>query len=158
MNEERWRGRHRIDSIESNFESRSDIFVCLFVEADMAVADLEKAKVSRRQRLTRLRNLCQSFRREYAAADRPKQAGTGPCHAMEKAAAINAVMFVVVRNVVRHNFFFRLTNWYLFYICPYRSGSRLFQKILEVRCGTRNICKNAALRCWPGARRLNSVK
>jgi hypothetical protein len=30
---------------------------------------------------------------------------------LEKAPAIDSVMFVVVRNVVRHNFFFRLTNW-----------------------------------------------
>jgi hypothetical protein len=50
--------------------------------------------------------LCQSFRREYATADRPKQAGTGPCHAMEKAAAINPVVFVVVRNVIGHNIVF----------------------------------------------------
>src|SRR5205823_9735394 len=54
-----------------------------------------------------------------------------PGHAMEKAAAIDSVVFVIVRNVIGHNFLFRLIDWYLFYICPYRSGSRLFPKILE---------------------------
>src|SRR6266487_6224624 len=108
MNKERRRGRHCVDAIQRNFESRSDILVRLLIEADVAVADLQKAKVGSWQRLAGFRNLCQSFRRKYATADCPKQASTGPCHAMEKAAAINPVVLVIVRNVVGHNFFFRL--------------------------------------------------
>src|SRR5207249_12149266 len=72
MNKERRRSRHRVYAIESNFESRRDILIRLLVIADMAVANLQKAKVGSWQRLAGLRNLCQSFRREYAAADRPK--------------------------------------------------------------------------------------
>src|SRR5437870_9202641 len=131
MNKERRRSRHRVYAIESNFKSRRDILIRVLVKADMAVANLQKAKVGSWQRLAGLRNLCQSFRREYAAADRPKQAGAGPSHALQKAAAINAIVLVIVRNVVGHRFFFRLTDWYLRYICPYRSSSRLFPKILE---------------------------
>src|SRR2546430_16062293 len=103
MNKERRRSRHRVYAIESNFESRRDILVRVLVKADMAVADLQKAKVGSWQRLGGLCNLCQSFRREYTAADPPKYAGTGPCHAMEEAAAINAVLFVVVSNGIRHH-------------------------------------------------------
>src|SRR5262249_15803106 len=37
------------------------------------------------------------------AAYGPKEARAGPCHAVEKAAAIDSVVFVVVRNVIGHN-------------------------------------------------------
>src|SRR4029077_12486527 len=104
MNEERRPRRHRVDAIKRNFESRGDILVRLFIEADVAVADLQKAKVgSCWQRVSGFRNLSKGFRREYATADRPKQPGTSPGHALQKAAAINPVVFVVVRNVIRHN-------------------------------------------------------
>src|SRR5713101_8084902 len=61
VNEERWRGWHRVDAIKSNFEGRSHIFVCLFVEADMTVADLQKAKVCGRQWCPSFSNFCKSF-------------------------------------------------------------------------------------------------
>src|SRR5438034_5811334 len=48
MNEEGWARWHRIDAIKSNFEGCSDIFIRLFTEADMTVADLQKAKVGSR--------------------------------------------------------------------------------------------------------------
>jgi hypothetical protein len=54
--------------------------------------------------------LSQGFRRKDATADCPQQAGTSPCHAMEKAAAINPVVLVIVRNVIGHNFFFRFNE------------------------------------------------
>src|SRR5437763_11354189 len=105
VDKERRRGGHRIDAIERNLERLRHIFVCLFAEADVTVANLEKAKVrSRRQRASSLRNLSKGFRRENAAADCPKQAGAGPSHALQKSAAINPVVFVVVRNVVGHMF------------------------------------------------------
>ena len=73
------------------------------------------------------------------------------------AAAINSVVFVVVRNVVGHNFLFRLVDWYLPYNCPYRSGSGLFPKSFALRCGTRSICKNAALSLGPARRSKSGV-
>ena len=54
VNEEGRRRRHRVDAIESNSEGRRHIFVRLFTEADVAVADLQKAEIgSRRQRSLR---------------------------------------------------------------------------------------------------------
>src|SRR5207249_6534431 len=48
---------------------------------------------------------------------------------MEKAAAINSVAFVVVRNEIRHNIFsFGWVFVRLPYICPYRFGAPLFPK------------------------------
>src|SRR5205085_2575610 len=61
VDKERRRRRHRVDSIERNLERRRHIFVCVFAEADVAITDLEKAKVGSRQGLSRLRNLSKGF-------------------------------------------------------------------------------------------------
>src|SRR5438552_10822165 len=106
MDKERRRSGHRVDAIERNLKRRGDILVRLFTKADVAVADLQEAKVSSRQWLPGLCNLSKGLRYENAAADRPKQAGTGPCHALQKAAAINPVMLVIVKNVIGHNIWF----------------------------------------------------
>jgi hypothetical protein len=76
--------------------------------------------------------LGESFRREDAAADRPKQAGTGPSHALKKAAAIDPVVFVVVRNVIGHDIWFCLgcSVGRLPFTFPYRFGALLFPKLL----------------------------
>src|SRR6266487_1463833 len=37
--ERRWSG-HCVDAIESNFEGRSNIFICFLTETDVAIADL----------------------------------------------------------------------------------------------------------------------
>src|SRR5690348_6302648 len=99
MDKERRRSRHRIDSIQRNLECRRNIFVRVFVEADMAIADLQEAQVgSCWQRVSGFRNLSEGFRNEDTAADGPKQAGASPSHALQKAATIDSVVFVVVRN------------------------------------------------------------
>ncbi len=104
MNKERRRCRHGVDAIKGNLERLGHILVGVFAEPDMTVADLQKAEVgSCRQRVSGLCNLGEGFRYEHAATDRPKQAGAGPSHALKKAAAINPVVFVVVRNVIGHN-------------------------------------------------------
>ena len=61
VDKERRRSRHRVNAIESDFEGRSHIFVCLFAKADMAVADLQKAKIGSRQWRSSLSNFCKSF-------------------------------------------------------------------------------------------------
>src|SRR5713101_5456765 len=104
MDKESWRRGHRINAIESNLEGLRHIFVCVFAETDVTVADLEKAEIrSRRQRVSCFRDLGESSRRKHPAAYGPKQARAGPCHTVEKAAAIDSVVFVVVRNVIGHN-------------------------------------------------------
>src|SRR6266404_531213 len=104
VNKKSRRGGHRIDAIERNLERLRHIFVCLFAEADVTVANLEKAKVrSRGQRASCLRDFSKGSRRKHPAAYGPKQSRAGPCHALEKAAAIDSVVFVIVRNVIWHN-------------------------------------------------------
>jgi hypothetical protein len=56
--------------------------------------------------------LSKGFRREHAAANRPKQAGTRPSHALKEAAAINSVVFVVVSNVIGHNILGFCLGWF----------------------------------------------
>src|SRR6266480_4390776 len=57
------RSRHRVDAIERNLECRCDILIRVLIESNMAVANLQKAKVSSRQWLPSLRNLSKGFRR-----------------------------------------------------------------------------------------------
>ena len=64
------------------------------------------------QRFCGLCDLGEGFRYEDAAADRPKQTGAGPSHALKKPTAIDPVVFVVVRNVIGHNIWFCL-GWML---------------------------------------------
>src|SRR5260370_41580334 len=108
VDKESRRTGHRVDAIESNLEGLRHIFVCLFAEADVAIADLEKAEIrSRRQRVSScFRDLGESSRRKHPAAYGPKQARAGPCHAVKKAAAIDSGMFGVLRNLIGHNIWF----------------------------------------------------
>src|SRR5437868_768885 len=141
----RWR-RHRINAIERNLERLRHIFVCLFAEADVTIANLEKAKVrSRRQRASCLRDFSKGSRRKHPAAYGPKQPRAGPCHALEKAAAIDSVVFVIVRNVIWHNLAPKLVGKISFHLFlpsrrdfiprnyPHRSERRHFSAIPSLR-------------------------
>src|SRR6266436_4460071 len=83
----------------------------------MAIADLEKAKIrSRRQRASCFRNFSKGSRCKHPAAYGPKQPRAGPCHALEKAAAIDSVVFVIVRNVIWHNLVPKLASKVSFHL------------------------------------------
>src|SRR6185437_2130627 len=56
VNKERRWSRHRVDAVESNFESLGNILVRRFVKPDVAIADLQKAKVGSRKWRPSLRN------------------------------------------------------------------------------------------------------
>ena len=45
VDKERRRSRHRVNAIESNFERLGNILVRLLVKPDVAIADLQKAKI-----------------------------------------------------------------------------------------------------------------
>src|SRR6266513_341096 len=53
--ERRWSG-HRVNAIERDLEGRGDILVRLFIEADVAVTDLQKTKIGGQQRSPGPRN------------------------------------------------------------------------------------------------------
>src|SRR5205814_2689451 len=72
VDEERWWRWHRVDAIERNFEGLGNILVRVFAKTDVAVADLQEAEISSRQRFCGLCYLGEGFRHEDAATDRPK--------------------------------------------------------------------------------------
>src|SRR6266849_4180545 len=127
MDKESWRRGHRVDAIESNLEGLRHIFVCVFAETDVTVADLKKAEIrSRRQRVSCFRDLGKGSRRKHPAAYGPKQARAGPCHAVKKAAAIDSVVFVVVRNVIGHNIGFWFVGCLVGCLTPVPTDSARF--------------------------------
>src|SRR5260370_2928138 len=102
MDKESWRGGHRVDAIESNLEGLRHIFVCVFAETDVTVADLKKAEIrSRRQRVSCFRDLGKGSRRKHPAPYGPKETPAGPCHAVQKAAANDSAVFMVLRPLIR---------------------------------------------------------
>src|SRR5437868_4732987 len=63
----------------------------------MAVADLDEVEFSLRSILF----LAKCLRCQDAAAESPKDSGASPCHALQKAAAVNAVIVMVVNDKFR---------------------------------------------------------
>src|SRR6266404_5408590 len=145
VDKERRRGGHRIDAIERNLERLRHIFVCLFAEADVTVANLEKAKVrSRRQRASCLRDFSKGSRRKHPAAYGPKQPRAGPCHALEKAAAVDSVVFVIVRNVIWHNLAPKLVGKISFHLfLPIRR--EFIPEIIRIGAGSDNFSQLPAM-------------
>ena len=87
------------DAVKRRLQGGVRVGVGLLVEADMAVADLDEGEpVARR----RSECLAQSQSARNPARDRPDDAGTGPSHAFEETAAVNAVFIVVVFYDVWH--------------------------------------------------------
>jgi len=104
------------------------------------------------------------------AAYGPKQARADPGHAVEKAAAMDSVVFVVVRNVIGHNIGFWFgylagcltpvftdsAGFYSRYPSDQSASCGNFPQFLLCGCCFSNpcLCKNAALGRRPTARRL----
>jgi hypothetical protein len=81
----------------------SYIFVRFFVEAHVAVANLDKAQGSLRYASGAMSHLAMSD----SAADRPKQSAPCPSHTFKKTAAINAIITKVPYNAFCHLLTFR---------------------------------------------------
>jgi hypothetical protein len=47
--------------------------------------------------------LAESLRSQDTAANAPDNSSSGPCHTLQKAATVNAVLVVVVNDQFRHN-------------------------------------------------------
>ena len=92
-----------VDAGDGLAEGGGDVEVGGFVEADVAVADLHEVQLTGGQdgRGT-AGGLSEHARAEHAAGYGPEHASAGPGHAFEEAAAVDAVMVVVMGNVVIH--------------------------------------------------------
>lgn len=93
------RRRQRVDLGHRFLQGAEHILVCFLVEPNVAVADLHEGEIS-----ADLRRLGaawpQNSRDDEAAARGPEHARSGPGHAFQKAAPVDAVMVVIVYQVV----------------------------------------------------------
>ena len=93
VDHERWLGRHRLDLVDGLFQRADRIRIGRFVEADMAVADLQERHAGM---VRGLRRPHQPHRARHAARNGPEYARACPGHAFQHAAAADAVIVVIV--------------------------------------------------------------
>ncbi len=82
----------RVDLVDGQLEGAGDVLIGGLVEADVAVADLDEAELrcAFRHRLLAARR-SEELRGGHASGNGPYQAGSGPGHAAEKVATVDAV-------------------------------------------------------------------
>src|ERR1041385_6147357 len=98
MKQERGRVRQRVDARHGFLSSRRHVFVCFLVESDMTVADLHKPQVG----LRGMRPMRERLASADASSQAYQQACAGPRHALQEAAPVDAVVFVVMKNEAAH--------------------------------------------------------
>ncbi len=91
--------RQGVDLVDGGLQGGGDIGVRGLAEAHVAVADLDEVEFSLRGMLPAL---AEGLRREDAAAHGPEDSGSGPGHAFQEAAAVDAVVIVVVNDSFCH--------------------------------------------------------
>ena len=90
MEHEGWLGRQRVDLRDRLLHRADHVLVRLALEADVGVADLNEAEVTGRGAPGR--GVRQAAGREDSTTDGPKQPRTGPGHALEESATVDAVL------------------------------------------------------------------
>src|SRR5271170_3406920 len=91
QNESR-RGGQGIDLVDRCLQGTYDVGVCRFVEAHVAVADLDEGKVALGCMFFELGKATQAVGAEDSAFDHAKSACSRPSHALQEAAAVNSVV------------------------------------------------------------------
>src|SRR5579872_535739 len=88
---------HGIDFVDRRLQSSGDIRIRRLVEADVTVADLDKAEVRAFGGIFILAAaFCEGPRYRDAAAHGPDQARARPCHALQESATVNTVVVEVL--------------------------------------------------------------
>src|SRR6185295_12407812 len=103
MDDKEWGIWQGVDLRDCLLQRRGYIFVRFFVEAHVAVANLDKAQGSLRYAGCAMSHLAISD----SAADCPEQSAPCPCHTFQKTAAINAIIAKVPDNAFCHLSTFR---------------------------------------------------
>src|SRR6266481_2981891 len=98
MDHKEWRGWQGVNLCDCLLQRGSDIWVCCFVEAHVAVANLDKAQGS----LCGVGGAMSHLAISDSTVDCPKQSGPCPSHTFKKTAAINAIIAKVSDNVFCH--------------------------------------------------------
>ncbi len=84
----------RVDLVDGGLQRAGNVRIGRLVEADVAVADLDKREVVFRW----FRVGSQQFRGGHASGDRPDDTGSGPRHALQKASAVDTVFEKIAIN------------------------------------------------------------
>ena len=99
---ERWRCGQRIDLGNGLTKRRCHVRIRCLIEADMAIADLNEAEIPCEVPYLLLQHIAQGIRFQNAALQKTKSARAGPGHAFQKSATIDAVVVVILFNVLSH--------------------------------------------------------
>src|SRR5882762_1464229 len=101
MKQEFGRLLQRIDLVYRRLKRSRNIRVRRLVESHVAIANLYKTKLAGRyRRLVEIGKLAQAIRLQHAALHYAQRASAGPCHALQKSAAIDAVVVVIVQYFI----------------------------------------------------------
>src|SRR5580704_16462003 len=92
--------RQRIDFLDRRVECSHDIWIGGFVEAHVAVADLDKAEVTLGVTCREIAETAKAVGLQDSATQYAERAGASPGHTLEEAAAVNAILIVVVEKKI----------------------------------------------------------
>ena len=110
MDQEIGRALQNVDPVDCRLQSAGDVGIRRLIEADMAVADLYEREVLGPRFLL---GVCREEAGDrHAARKTPDHSGSGPLHALQKTAAVYAVVFQIIPKqiVLRHVFFLSCHN------------------------------------------------
>ncbi len=86
--------RKPVDFVERQLQGAGDILVGRFVEADVAVADLDEAEA--RSSRSSVGGSGEKFRRWYAPCQAPQQSGARPGHTTKKVSPVDAIVVMAL--------------------------------------------------------------
>src|SRR5579884_901089 len=104
MNYKVGRALQCVDFLDGLLECCGDVGVRGFVEADVAIADLNEAESSASAHLV-IRHLTEGFRAQYPACSGPDHASSRPSHALQKSAAVHSISIRVFFDSTSHILF-----------------------------------------------------
>jgi hypothetical protein len=107
---EGWGCGQSVDFCHRHLQGRDDIRIRRLVESDMAVADLDKTQLTLQGIGVVTVQVAEREGFQYPAFEYTKGSGTSPSHAFEKASPVNAVVVVIVDDVVGHGLSASLTS------------------------------------------------
>src|SRR5207237_55911 len=100
MQHEFWSFAQPIDLFDRRFKGPRYIRISGFVESHVAVADLHETEFASHFPCPNFSQPAQAVRLQDSAFHHAKRACPSPCHAFQKTAPVDAIMVVIVQNLV----------------------------------------------------------
>src|SRR5215467_4562583 len=102
MQHECWRSLERVDLVDGDMQRTDHVLVRGFIEADVAVADLDEAELALQLVGGVFAHIAQCEGLQHSALQHKECSGPSPSHALEESATIDTVVAMVFVDVVRH--------------------------------------------------------